>query len=444
MLIGYYFKLAWLSLKKTPLLSILMIGTIAMGIAATMITSTVSIMMAQDPLPEKSERVFSVRLSSWSPDKAYQLAKGEEVIPPMLTYMDTMNLLEDSKGLRQSAAVMYKSMVRSESQTDKEAKMLRFNSVNNDFFTMFNVPFLYGAPWSDQADREGAALVILDRQTNDRLFSGANSVGQHVYIGKHLARIVGVIDSWSPLPQVFHGPHHAHNLPFPLFTPFQFQVNNNLLSKGEMGWQCWAPLGDGTLETFLASECVWIRYWVELEAAMHRGDYMDYINAYVEEQKRGGRFARENLSKIFNINESLIEDHVVEDDDFIAVWLAAAFLVACLLNCMGLMLIKFYGKGAEVGLRRAVGASKQHIALQFGCETVLIGILGGFLGLALAQLGLRITADIFAHLPAGLMQMSFPLVVMTVVLAVLCSTLFGLWPIYRAAQTQPSAQLKSL
>ncbi|MCO7189747.1 MULTISPECIES: ABC transporter permease [unclassified Pseudoalteromonas] len=444
MLIGYYFKLAWISLKKTPLLSALMIGTIAMGIAATMITSTVSIMMAKDPLPEKSERTFSVRLSSWSPDKAYQISRGEEVIPPMLTYMDTMNLLEEAKGQRQTAVVMYKNMVRSESQTDKEAKMLRVNSVNNDFFDMFNVPFLYGSPWSDLEDKEGAALVVLDKQTNDRLFSGANSVGQHILIGKHLARIVGVLDSWSPLPQVFHGRQHAHSLPFPIFTPFQFQINNNLLSKGEMSWQCWAPLDDSSLETFLASECVWIRYWVELSSAAQRSDYMDHINAYVEQQKGSGRFARENLSKVFNIKESLKEDKIVEEDDFIAVWLAFAFLVACLLNCMGLMLIKFYGKGAEVGLRRAVGASKQHIAIQFGCETVLIGTIGGFLGLALAQLGLRLTADIFAHLPEGLMQMTLPLVIMTVVLAVVSSTVFGLWPIYRAAQIQPSAQLKSL
>ncbi|QTL35639.1 MULTISPECIES: ABC transporter permease [Pseudoalteromonas] len=443
MLIGYYFKLAWISLKKTPLLSILMIGTIAMGIAATMITSTVSIMMAKDPLPEKSDRVFSVRLSSWSPDKAYQLSRGEEMLPPMMTYMDTINLLEDAKGLRQSAVVMYKSMVRSEEQTEKEAKMLRFNSVNNDFFEIFDVPFLFGSPWSDSEDKKGAALVVLDKQTNDRLFGGANSVGQHIFVGPHLVRVVGVIDSWAPLPQVFQGPNRAHNLPYPLFTPFQFQVNNNLLSKGEMGWRCWTVLDDGSLESFLASECVWIRYWVELEHATQRDDYTDYINAYAEEQKSGGRFAREKPSELFDINESLIEDHVIEDDDRIAVWLAFAFLIACLLNCMGLMLIKFYGKGAEVGLRRAVGASKQHIAVQFGCETVLIGTLGGILGLTLAQLGLRLTADTFAHLPEGLMQMTTALAVLTVVLAVFSSTLFGLWPIYRATQIQPSAQLKS-
>ena len=144
------------------------------------------------------------------------------------------------------------------------------------------------------------------------------------------------------------------------------------------------------------------------------------------------------------MKEYLIEQKVVSDDSKMEVWLAFLFLIVCLLNCMSIMIAKFHTKAGEIGLRRAVGASRQDIILQCGFELLVIGVIGGVLGLICTQLGLSITANIYHYLPNRLMQMDLTLGLGTLALAVVSSLFFGLLPVIRASRMQPSSQLKSL
>ena len=50
----YYLKLGWLSIRRNPMLSTLMIAAIAVGIGASMTTITVNYVMSGDPIPQKS------------------------------------------------------------------------------------------------------------------------------------------------------------------------------------------------------------------------------------------------------------------------------------------------------------------------------------------------------------------------------------------------------
>jgi putative ABC transport system permease protein len=61
---------------------------------------------------------------------------------------------------------------------------------------------------------------------------------------------------------------------------------------------------------------------------------------------------------------------VVGKDSKLSAWLAFGFLVLCLVNTIGLLLAKFSVRAAEVGVRRALGASRSEIFRQFLIETV--------------------------------------------------------------------------
>jgi putative ABC transport system permease protein len=124
------------------------------------------------------------------------------------------------------------------------------------------------------------------------------------------------------------------------------------------------------------------------------------------------------------------------------VWLAFGFLLVCLLNTVGLLLAKFMRRASEIGVRRALGASRRAIFTQCLVEAGTVGLAGGLLGLALAQLGLWAIrqqptgfADIL-HLDATMLLATFAL-------AILASVLAGMLPAWHACRVAPAIQLKS-
>jgi putative ABC transport system permease protein len=108
-----------------------------------------------------------------------------------------------------------------------------------------------------------------------------------------------------------------------------------------------------------------------------------------------------------------------------------------------LLLSKFVGKSTEIGVRRALGASRGSLFYQYLVETALIGLAGGILGLLLTWLGLESMHAIFGSEAANLMRLDLNMVVAAVVLAIASSIGAGLYPTWRACNIDPAAQLKS-
>src|SRR5690606_10997221 len=77
-------------------------------------------------------------------------------------------------------------------------------------------------------------------------------------------------------------------------------------------------------------------------------------------------------------------DHnkVVPADVVMQLWLGFGFLLVCLLNTVGLLLAKFLRRSSEIGVRRALGASRAEIFKQCLVEAGTIGLAGGVLGRA--------------------------------------------------------------
>ena len=119
------------------------------------------------------------------------------------------------------------------------------------------------------------------------------------------------------------------------------------------------------------------------------------------------------------------------------------FLAVCLLNTIGLLLSKFLSKAPEIGLRRALGASKRTLFAQYMIEAGAIGLLGGLLGLGLTWLGLQGIRVLFGEFVENLVQLDWLMVIAAIVLAILASVLAGLYPTWRACNIEPASQLKA-
>jgi putative ABC transport system permease protein len=127
--------------------------------------------------------------------------------------------------------------------------------------------------------------------------------------------------------------------------------------------------------------------------------------------------------------------------------LTALFLglgaVALLVGGVGIanvMVISVLERRPEIGLRRALGARRVHIGVQFLGESVLLAMLGGVAGIAL---GSAATAG-YASLQGWILVVPVLAVAGGVGVALLLGALAGLYPAIRAARLTPTAALRSV
>jgi putative ABC transport system permease protein len=204
---------------------------------------------------------------------------------------------------------------------------------------------------------------------------------------------------------------------------------------------CWKGAGPGW-EGYLASDCIWQQFWVQLDSPAKAADYKVFLDNYATEQKKLGRFQRPLNNRLLDVNQWLQNQKVVPKDVQVQVGLSFAFLAVCLINTIGLLLAKFTRKSGEIGLRRALGASKPQLFAQHIIESGVIGISGGAFGLALTFAGLVMVRALYKDY-ANVAQLDWTMVVATVVLSTLAAVLAGLYPTWRACQIAPAAQLKT-
>ena len=430
---GYYFKLAVRSFKRNKVLTALMVLAIALGIGACMTTLTVFRVLSGDPIPEKSSQLFYVQLD---PDTMQGYNPGEEPTDQVTRY-DAETLLREKRGDRQ--AMMTGGGVSVTPQKNGVVPFLansRYTSA--DFFTMFNTPFLHGGGWTSKEDESHSRVVVISKNTNELVFGGGNSVGKTLRMDQADFTVMGVIDEWRPTPRFYDMNSERYGGLEDVFLPFSTSRDLDMGRSGSMN--CWGDSnGDSTA---VNAPCVWIQYLVELGTEEKRSSYLNYLTNYSDLQRTAGRYERPTNVRLRNVMEWLDYNRVVPNDVVMQLWLGFGFLLVCLLNTVGLLLAKFLRRSSEIGVRRALGASRREIFKQCLVEAGTIGLAGGVFGLLLSMLGLwavrqQPTSYVeLARLDVGMLFTTFAL-------AIFASLLAGLLPAWRAMQVTPAIQLKS-
>ncbi len=436
-MLGYYIRLAAISIRENTVMSLLMITAVAVGIGTCMTIVTVNYIMAKDPIPQKSDVLYAVQLDSWNPNDAF---RDDGSPPDQLTYTDAMALMDARSAFRQTAMVGTSLIVQPD-DPDSKPFQASGRAAYADFFAMFDTPFLFGSGWDADADRRLEQVVVLSRVMNDRLFGGENSVGENITLGSYDYRVVGVLDTWQPMPKFYDVTTGPFDKTEDVFVPFSLVASLQLPRNGNTN--CWKPVDGDGYEAFLASECIWIQFWAELRNDAEKREYLAFLDNYVNDQKSLGRFARPLNNRVNEVNEWMDVMRVVDSNATMMLPVSIMFLTVCLLNTIGLLLAKFLGKAPEIALRRALGASKQALFVQYLVESGCIGVAGGVVGVLLTWLGLRGIEALFGDLVENLVQLDLVMVTAAVVLAIVSSMAAGLYPTWRACNIEPAAQLKS-
>jgi macrolide transport system ATP-binding/permease protein len=200
------------------------------------------------------------------------------------------------------------------------------------------------------------------------------------------------------------------------------------------------------------------RIVIPIKTAMYRllgTDYISYFDvrvdnkdnlasaqdAIVNEIMRVHRLPesqRQNIS-IFNMADiQAAASSVITTLSILLGAVAAVSLLVGGIGIMNIMLVMVMERTHEIGLRKALGAQRSDILIQFLIEAVLICFLGGIIGILVGcviSIALSTLANWTTYISAGSIVLSFTF-------SVLIGVIFGLWPAMRASKMLPIEALR--
>lgn len=435
---AYYLGLAMRSFKRNKVLTLLMVLALGLGIGASITTLAVLKLLSGDPLPQKSARLFTPVIDPTPPDNSN--ATVPTSMPQwwgnLMTYTDAMNLLHAHKAERQAVMALIQAKIAPQRSGGHP---FYGNGVMTtaDFFMMFDAPFEYGTGWGAEDGESGERIAVIGNSLNGKLFGGNNSVGQTIRVNDRDYRIVGVLRQWNPQPRFYAislgGKSYGEG--DVVFLPLQ-SARADALSPGQTS--CWGYGVDMShLET---APCAWVGLWVELAHAPDAELYKYFVSNYVHQQIELGRLHHPKIW-FYGLTDFLDWQQVVPDDVKLQTSLAFGFLLICIVGTIGLLLAKCLLRSQEIGVRRALGATRKAVFVQFMVEAGMIGLAGGVLGLGFSELGLWA----IRHQPtpyAKLAYLDLTMFISTFVIALVASLIAGLLPAWRACVLAPALQLK--
>ena len=220
-----------------------------------------------------------------------------------------------------------------------------------------------------------------------------------------------------------------------------FDVIGVLESKGSSGWRnpdddIWIPLstaqfrvaGTDQVETISAK----VRSGASIEQAM-----VDIER--ILRREHGILPGADNDFAIMNRKQFLdSRQEATEVFSYLLAGIAGVSLLVGGIGIMNIMLVTVTERTREIGIRKAMGATRGNILLQFLVESMTLCLLGGGLGLALGA-----AASYFAAEFAGWQtQISSASVITAFTFSAAVGLIFGMWPARRAARLDPIDALR--
>ena len=120
------------------------------------------------------------------------------------------------------------------------------------------------------------------------------------------------------------------------------------------------------------------------------------------------------------------------------IWIASISLIVGGIGVMNIMLVSVTERTSEIGLKKALGAKKRRIRMQFLTEAAVLTSLGGIIGVA-SGIGL---AELISNMMQIPVSVSVPAILISVIFSTVIGIVFGLVPAIKAANLNPIEALR--
>lgn len=282
-----------------------------------------------------------------------------------------------------------------------------FGKDNNN--RVFHVNTIYGRDFNLSEINDGAEVVLIDKVISNALFGRDNSVGKTVDVsfpnGVVKCKIIGITTSDSELLKSVTGQM------VPEFAYAPYKLLNKYGANGRVG-SIAVKLNDDADSNEVSKQIISI---LDKDNNTENGYSIDNLSTQ-----------RSTLDNIMSIVSKIL---------FV---ISLVSIAVSGLGIMTVMLVSVNERTREIGVKKAIGASFFDILKEFLSEALILSFFGCILGIALAY----IICFIISTALATAFYPSISYVTVSVISAVLCGVLFGLYPAIKAAKMRPVNALR--
>jgi len=398
-------RYAFRMLRKNPGFTAVAVLTLALGIGANTAIFSVVYAMLLKPLPysrpDQLLTVFEAQPQAGVKATGWSYANFAEL-------REQNRIFSDMAGSQQHQLTL----------TGRgEPSVVNTSVVTPELFSVFGQRPILGRPFYPDDGKPGAPAVVVLSENLWRGSFGADPkvIGSSINLDKRSFTIVGV------MPAVFR---------FPILTESE---------------QLWIPLvQDPLFGTWMDRRG---GHWLQVTGRLKPGVSM--TQAQAELDAIGARLAKEFPAENdgWTIRFVTLQQKIVGNVKSALLVLMGAvglvLLIACA-NIANLLLTRATSRAREIAVRTALGAGRSRIVRQLLSETLVLGLLGGLAGIALAYLGVEgLTALMPQDLPqVNAIRVDNFVLGFALLLSALASCAFGLAPALFAANSNLQSSLR--
>jgi putative ABC transport system permease protein len=266
---------------------------------------------------------------------------------------------------------------------------------------------------SDGDNKSESLVAVLGSQTAEDLFGGLSAIGKTISIKSVKFEVVGVLES---------------------------KGSSGFGSSDDM---IFIPLDTGYNKLFGSTATYNDRKIVNsISVSVATTEAMDTVSAQIEFLIRRAHKLTSSDELDFNVlSQADLLSTLTTVTQTLTAFLGAIAGISLLvggIGIMNIMLVSVTERTKEIGLRKAVGATKNQILTQFLIETVTLSLLGGIIGI-LVGVGIALVVTLTGLLTAVITADS---IILAFTFALVIGVFFGLYPAFRAANLHPMVALR--